>query len=118
MFLFMPPVLGLALVVWAVLTERMPDGVRRATMVAAIVLACVPFTLIRTAGVIGAASELHWRWTPTPEERLLAQAKDEPVAVAPLPPPAPAPVPEAPAAAKPADEPINATPSASRPSSW
>jgi outer membrane protein assembly factor BamB len=96
LFLFTPPVLGLALVAWAVLTQQMPDGIRRATMVATIVLACVPFTLIRTAGVIGAASELHWRWTPTPEERLLAEAKDEPVAVAPPPAvaPAPAPVPE------------------------
>ena len=105
MFLYAPPVLALALVAWAVLTRRLPDGVRRATMVATIVLACVPFALIRTGGVIGAGSELHWRWTPTPEERLLAQTRDEPVAVAPLPAPtpAPAPIPEAPVPSKPAD---------------
>jgi outer membrane protein assembly factor BamB len=104
--LYSPPVLALALVIWAVLTHRMPDAFRRATMVGAIVLACVPFTLIRTGGVIGSGSELHWRWTPTPEERLLARAKAEPVAV---PPPAPARAVEPPAAAAPAEKPVDAT---------
>jgi outer membrane protein assembly factor BamB len=110
LFLYTPPVLALALVVWAALTRRMSDRVRRATLVATIVLACLPFTLIRTAGVIGAASEFHWRWTPTPEERLLAQAQDEPVAVVPLPDAAPAPVPapEPPVAAPPAENPVAA----------
>ena len=112
LFLYTPPVLGLALVAWAVLTQRLPDSVRRATLVATIVLACLPFMLIRTAGVMGAASEFHWRWTPTPEERLLAQAQDEPVAVAPLPAPAPAPAPvaEPPVAAPPAESPVAAVP--------
>ncbi len=84
------PILSLAIVVWAVATRRLSDGIRRASLVAAILLASMPFVLIRTAGVSGTGAELHWRWTPTPEERLLAQAKDEPVAVAP--PMAPAPV--------------------------
>ena len=100
------PVLGLALVVWAVLTHRLPPGTRRVTMVAAFVLACVPFTLIRTAGVFGAHSELHWRWTPTPEERLLAERRPEPMVP---PPPPPAPAVEAPAAGTPADTPAAAT---------
>jgi len=44
-------------------------------MVASIVLACVAFTLVRTGRLSGDGnSGLHWRWTPTPEERLLAQA--------------------------------------------
>jgi outer membrane protein assembly factor BamB len=114
--LYSVPVLALALVIWAVLTHRMRNPLRRVTMVAAIVLACVPFTLIRTGGVIGSRSELHWRWTPTPEERLLAQAKAAPVAVSAPPaavpaeePPPPAPVaPEKPAEAArptPRDEP-------------
>jgi outer membrane protein assembly factor BamB len=106
--LYSVPVLALALVAWAVLTHRMPDAIRRATMVAAIVLACVPFTLIRTGGVIGSSSELHWRWTPTPEERLLAEAKAEPVAAAPS--PAPAPAVERPAAAVSAPKPVDAMP--------
>ncbi len=107
------PVLAVALVIWAVLTHRLPTAVRRATMVVAIALAFVPFTLIRTGGVIGASSELHWRWTPTPEERLLAEAKDEPIAVAESPAAAPAPVPAVapPAAAVSADKPVNASPS-------
>jgi outer membrane protein assembly factor BamB len=89
------PVLSLALVAWAVLTRRMRTAVRRATMVAAIVLACLPFTLIRTGGVIGASSELHWRWTPTPEDRLLAEAPDDRVPPPSPPPPEPAPLPPA-----------------------
>jgi outer membrane protein assembly factor BamB len=108
--LYSVPVLGLVLVLWAVLTHGMSDAIRRTTMVAAIVLACVPFTLIRTAGVIGAGSELHWRWAPTPEERLLAEAKAEPVAVPPPPPSAPAV--EPPAAGIPEEKPVHATPPA------
>ena len=107
--LYSAPVLGVALVIWAVLTRRMSDTVRRATMVAAIVLACVPFTLIRTGGVIGSTSELHWRWTPTPEDRLLAAAKTEPAAVVPAPAPAP---PVEPPAAAPTGRPENAPPPA------
>ncbi|MEK6288601.1 MAG: PQQ-binding-like beta-propeller repeat protein [Acidobacteriota bacterium] len=82
------PVLSLALVAWALASRRLASGLRRASMVATILLVCGIFTLVRTGGttsdVIG--SDFHWRWTPTPEERLLAQAADEPTA----PPPAPA----------------------------
>ncbi len=81
------PYLGLALVAWAVATRALQDGARRAWLVAVILLVCAPFSLIRTAGVSGAAgSEFHLRWTPSPEELLLARAADEP----PPPPPAPA----------------------------
>jgi outer membrane protein assembly factor BamB len=52
-------------------------------MVAAILLACGAFTLVRTGGISGEGhSDLHWRWTPTPEEQLLAQAGGEPAALA------------------------------------
>ena len=88
------PFLSLALVAWAVATRHLTDGVRRLSMVAAIVLACAPWTMVRTAGVGGSGSEFHWRWTPTPEQRLLAQTGGEPE---PLPPP-PAPA-ESPARA-------------------
>jgi len=96
------PFLSLALVAWAVATRHLTDRARRLSMVAAIVLACAPWTLLRTAGVGGSGSEFHWRWTPTPEQRLLAQTADEPT---PLPrPPAPEEVPQrlpdAPAAPK------------------
>lgn len=95
------PGLGFALAVWAVATARLSDGVRRATLVAAIALACAPWLLLRTAGVGGAAgSEFHWRWTPTPEDVLLAQVADEPVGIAAAPavPVAAAPVVAAPTA--------------------
>jgi outer membrane protein assembly factor BamB len=79
------PYLALALVVWAVAAQRLSDGARWASLVAVIVIACAPWVMLRTGGVMGAGSEFHWRWTPTPEERLLAQAGDEPTAPPPTP---------------------------------
>jgi outer membrane protein assembly factor BamB len=88
LYVWAVPVLSLALVASAVATRRLSSGSRRAWMVATILLACGVFTLVRTGGVTSdvIGSELHWRWTQTPEERLLAHATDEP----PAPPPAPA----------------------------
>jgi len=81
------PGLSLAFVVWAVASHRLSEGPRRAAMIAAILLGCGVWTLVRTNGVFGGAgSDFAWRWTETAEERLLAQAGDEPAA----PPPAPA----------------------------
>src|SRR5437016_6095953 len=81
--IFAIPVLSLALVAWAVAIRRLADGPRRASMVAAILFACGVFTLLRTGGITGGAdSDLHWRWTKTPEERLLDQTGDEPTALA------------------------------------
>jgi outer membrane protein assembly factor BamB len=73
-FLTLPSV-GLALVVWAVATHRLPDRVRRVTMAATILLACGCWALVRTGGFTAASlhHDLHWRWTKTPEERLVAQ---------------------------------------------
>jgi outer membrane protein assembly factor BamB len=100
------PILSLAIVVWAVATRRLSDGIRRASLIAAILLASVPFTLIRTAGVSGTGAELHWRWTPTPEERLLAQASEVPERVAPAPAPPPTAAPLEPPPASVADKPV------------
>jgi len=75
------PVLSLALVAWAVATRRLASGLRRASLLGAILLACCVMTLVRTGGITGdAVSDLHWRWTKTPEERLLAQASVAPTA--------------------------------------
>ena len=80
------PVLSLALVAWAVTSHRLSDGPRRAAMVATVLLACGALTLIRTGGITADGdADLHWRWSKTPEERLLAQAGDEPPEVPPAP---------------------------------
>ena len=78
--IYVIPVLSLALVVWAVASRRLREGPRRASMVAAILIACGVMTLVRTGGITGdGRSDLHWRWTETPEQRLLAQAVNEPL---------------------------------------
>ena len=94
------PFVSLALGVWAVASRCLSDRPRRATMVATILLACGVFALLRTNGVSGAGSDLAWRWSKTPEQRLLAQTVDEPAAPAPpaAPDAAPAVLPAAPAA--------------------
>jgi outer membrane protein assembly factor BamB len=94
------PFVSLALGVWAVASRCLSDRPRRATMVATILLACGVFALLRTNGVSGAGSDLVWRWSKTPEQRLLAQTVDEPAAPAPpaAPDAAPAVLPAAPAA--------------------
>lgn len=80
---FAVPVVSLAFVAWAVATRRLSDGLRRMTLVATILLACGVFTLIRTGGFTGDFEhDLHWRWSKTPEERLLAQGSDEPAGIA------------------------------------
>ena len=74
-----PPVLGIALVCWAVATKSLGDGVRRVALVVTVVVACALLTLIRTDGLRGNGPELAWRWTPTPEARLLASSVEPPV---------------------------------------
>src|SRR5262245_26693763 len=71
------PVMSLALVAWAVASRSLRDGPKRASMAAAILLACGSFTLVRTGGIDGeGTSDLHWRWTRSPEERLLSRDGD------------------------------------------
>jgi outer membrane protein assembly factor BamB len=75
------PVLSLALVAWAVVTRRFAAGPRRVALVVAILLACGVFTLVRTGGLTAELdNDLHWRWSKTPEQQLLAQAGEEPAA--------------------------------------
>ena len=84
--IFATPVRAVALVASAAAGRRLPDGPRRATMAWAMVLACGALALVRTGGLSGEGdSDLHWRWTRTPEERLLAQPVDETAAPSPAP---------------------------------
>src|SRR5262245_9639295 len=99
------PLLGIAFVAWAVATRHLSDGSRRATLVATLIVACGGWTLVRTGGVSGSfANDFAWRWSPTPEERLVARGPDEPAA------PPTAPASPAPAAAAPAEKPAAAPP--------
>jgi outer membrane protein assembly factor BamB len=81
--LYSIPVMSVALVAWAIATQHLPNGLRRGSLVATILLACGAFGLLRTDGVRGVGSDIHWRWTPTSEERLLSQASEEPVVASP-----------------------------------
>ena len=83
--MFSVQTISLALATWALASQGLSTGVRRASLAAGILIACAVFTVVRTGGIMGAGrSDLHWRWTPTPEERLLARAEES----KPLPPPA------------------------------
>ena len=99
LYVYSIPVLCLALVTWAVVSRGFSNPLRRATLVAAILLACGSFTLVRTAGIVGDGnSDLSWRWTPSAEEILLSRASDDPIAAPPSMPVASSPAPSAPAA--------------------
>ena len=114
---FAVPGLALALVVWAVATRRLGSGPRFAALVAIVVVTCGLFVAVRTDGIKGGIPQLAWRWTPTAEERLLAQARNEPAAAAAAPAPAPdTPTPGAPPATPPksANEPAAAAPAAAK----
>lgn len=118
---FLPvPYFALALVAWAAATRHLASGTRRALMVVPAVIVCAPFLLIRTPGVMGSAGMIfQWRWTPTPEELLLAKGEADPK---PLPPsPAPLAVVETPKEAapptvdaKPAEAPAPSAPEAAK----
>lgn len=99
------PTLMLVFVVVLAATRTLADGPRRAAVAAAIVLACGSWTLLRTGGFTSEfKQDLHWRWTPTPEDRLLASGDEAPAVAAPAPeaPAPPAPIASASAPAAPA----------------
>ena len=110
----MVPVLGfvamsLALVLWAAVSRNLARGPRLAALVAIVIATCGLFAIIRTDGLLGGESQFRWRWTPTAEDRLLAQSAPEPLAATP-----PATAPASPAVATPAPAPdISASASAS-----
>jgi outer membrane protein assembly factor BamB len=75
-YLLSIPVVTSALVVWAVATRSLPNGIRRATMAATILLACGAFALIKTGGFTASSfkNDLHWRWAKTAEDRLVVES--------------------------------------------
>ena len=69
------PVLSLALVAGAVAGRRFSDRRRLGIIAAAIVLPCAAALLLRIPGVAGnGVAAFAWRWTETPEQRLLGRA--------------------------------------------
>ncbi len=84
-YIYAVPWLSLTFVAWAILTRHLPDRTRRWSMAATIVLTCLPWTLARTGGISGAGTDFAWRWSPTPEERLLAEARHVPTPAAVVP---------------------------------
>src|SRR5688572_21906336 len=105
LYIFSIPFLCLALVAWAAATRRFASPFRLVFLVPAMFVAVGALALVRTGGITGGArSDFHWRWTPTPEERLLAQAAAEPDVRPSAPAPAVAPPTAAPVAAAPPSE--------------
>jgi outer membrane protein assembly factor BamB len=82
LYIFAIPLLSLAFVVWGMAARRLEGGARWGSMIATIFLACGVWTLVRTGGVSGDGQpDFAWRWSETPEERLLAQAGGEPTSL-------------------------------------
>jgi outer membrane protein assembly factor BamB len=74
------PLLSLLFLLWAIAARGLSGTVRWASMIATIVLGCGVWTLLRTGGITGGGqSDFAWRWSSTPEERLLARANDLPI---------------------------------------
>jgi len=83
------PTLSVALVAWAAASRRLAPVSRGGAAAFAVVLGCLPWILMRTDGInADGRSDFHWRWTMTPEDRLLAQAAEEPKPLPPAPAPA------------------------------
>ena len=81
------PAVCLALVAAVAASRRLSTAGRRVVLAVAVLLGTFSVAVVRVDGVSGSgALDVHWRWTPTPEDRFLAQVRDEP---APIPPAAP-----------------------------
>jgi hypothetical protein len=85
-WVYVIPGLCLALVVWAVVSRYLAIGARRVALVAAILIACGAWALVRTDGITGDAhSKFAWRWKKTFEQELLARTGSEPLELHPAP---------------------------------
>src|SRR6185369_11758989 len=74
------PVFSMGLVLWAIITRRFSGSKRRLAFVPMVVLCCGVFMVLRTGGLTAEFNnDLHWRWSKTPEQALMAQASDAPV---------------------------------------
>ena len=72
------PVMSMAFVIWAVVTQNLSITMRRVTMIITIVLASGMWLCLRTNGMDGDEhQDLAWRWSTTREDQFLKQAVSE-----------------------------------------
>ncbi len=75
---FSIPVVSLAFVVWAIVSQRLSNRSRLATMTATIIVASGFWVLLRTNGMTGEARhDFSFRWAKTDEQKLLSQMNDK-----------------------------------------
>ena len=80
MYILAIPVFSMGLVLWAVVTRHFSAAKRRLAFVPMLVIGCGAFMVLRTGGLTAEFNnDLHWRWSKTPEQRLLAQSGEVPV---------------------------------------
>ncbi len=73
------PVAASAWVGWLVLSMQLAWAVRRAGVLLIFVALGIGCSLLRIEGMDGSfVATFHWRWTPTPEDKLLADLKSKP----------------------------------------
>jgi len=76
--LYSVPILSLAFVIWAVASRHLSGSARTITMVTTILLSSGIWILLRTDGMDGEAhQDITWRWSKTPEERLIENTGDK-----------------------------------------
>ena len=77
--LYALPVVITAWLGWLLLSFRLPWPVRRTGVLLIFIAASVGCSLLRIDGMDGNfVAKFNWRWTPTPEEKLLAELKSKP----------------------------------------
>jgi len=80
------PFACLGLVAGAAAGRRLPDGRRRATMAGAVLLVCGGWALVRMEGISGDhVAQFAWRFTRSPEAKLMAGAGATPATPPPVP---------------------------------
>src|SRR5262245_3412231 len=82
-YLLAIPTMTAAFVAGIAATRNQPARVRRIAGVAAIVAGCGGWALVRTGGFTGdGKQDLSWRWSMTPEDKLLARQENVPASLA------------------------------------
>src|SRR5262245_44858069 len=95
-YILVLPTMTAAFVAAVAATARRSDVVRRIAAVAGIAVGCGGWALLKTGGFNGGGKQdLSWRWSMTPEDKLLAKQEDVPASLPPAAPSEPEPAPVA-----------------------